>query len=78
MDKVERDAWELNYEFTVGDTSTFNLPRFGTRIPYEPLAEDAPLERRELGKGDFAAQVVRAKEQFKVRPHYYYSYYYHY
>ena len=50
-----------------GGPSTLGLPRMaGAPRPYVPTAEADIPRRRDHAAGDFAAKVVKAKEQFKV------------
>lgn len=65
VDSDRRASWRVQYDFSVGGSSTQGLPRAGKETPYVGAdAGEAPT--RDTPEGAFAASVERAKEEFKV------------
>lgn len=63
-DVVASEAWEVSYEFSVGEMSTTALPRDpgppSTHVPRKPERS------RDHAKGEFAKSVDVAKEEFRL------------
>ena len=65
VDQDKRDAWTINYDFSINDKSTSGLPRGGTEIPFQEH-DGSAFERRDTPEGKFADAVDKAKREFAV------------
>ncbi len=62
VDHHAAKAWLQRYDFTIGDTTTKDLPRGGDETPFVPADHDPG--RGDHAPGEYAALVERAKEKF--------------
>jgi anthranilate synthase len=66
VDNQKNDAWTVQYDFSSGSVSTIALARDPSQSPFEPFIEGTPFVERDSNKGNYAASVIKAKEQFRV------------
>lgn len=69
IDADKRDAWQVNYEFGVGQKTTQGLPRLGQAYPFAKFDEEkdgATFSERDTPPGVFSESVDIAKGEFKV------------
>lgn len=67
IDSDKRDAWHVQYDFSVQQKSTQGLPRAGLEdsfIPYD--SSKVEFIERDTPKGEFASSVEKAKREFAV------------
>lgn len=65
VDNQKNDAWVVQYDFSQGALSTAGLPRDASPAPFA-FSSAPSIESRDCAKGNYAASVVDAKEQFRV------------
>ena len=67
VDSDKRDAWHVQYEFTIDNKSTQGLQRVGLDDEFRAFDNEiTEFIKRDTPKGDFAQSVARAKQEFKV------------
>lgn len=70
IDNQKNDAWKIKYDFTDSKTalSTVQKRRTPSVSKFVPATEDqlTSLKKRDGEKGDYAQQVIKAKEQFRL------------
>ena len=66
VDQDKRDAWKVDYEFSVGDKSTEGIARSGDAEAFQAYQEGAPFEARDTPPKEFANSVELAKREFAV------------
>jgi len=69
VDNQKNDAWKIKYEFQDSSDQklrTAGLARLSKAAPYSFAEASTPFLIRDNAKGEYAQQVIRAKEEFRV------------
>ena len=66
VDNYRRDAWKISYDFEKGPESTFGMDRETCESRFVMASNNDKFEERDTPQGQYAKNVVRAKEEFRV------------
>jgi anthranilate synthase len=66
VDQDKRDAWHVEYDFSVDQKSTQGMERVGEKDDFTPFQEGQAFQDRDTPKGEFANSVEKAKREFAV------------
>jgi anthranilate synthase len=66
VDQDKRDAWHVEYDFSVNQKSTQGMERVGEKDDFAPFQEGQAFQARDTPQGEFATSCEKAKREFAV------------